>query len=112
MFPSGFLALPTTTLSCVTLETDPETTINSQTIVNTSCVNCGANSPKLALARGCVLYSSDGTTITYCSQVPNGNQPQVTSCYQGTFQSSNYNSLASTTCTPTTTSYEFCQVVY
>ena len=91
-------ALPTSTLSCVTYSTDTGT-------VNDGCESCSSSS--LSAARGCVLYSTDGTTITTCSQATDGNKPLVTSCYVGQFTGTSSPSI--TTCTSTDYD-EFCKV--
>jgi hypothetical protein len=69
------------------------------------CANC--SSASLAFERGCMLNSSDGLSITYCSQAVDGNKPQVTSCYQGQFSTTNFTSLTGTPCTQ---AFEFCKV--
>ena len=91
-------ALPTSTLSCVTYSTDTGT-------VNDGCESCTTSS--LSAARGCVLYSTDGTKITTCSQATDGNRPLVTSCYVGEFTGTSSPSI--TTCS-TSSFMEFCEV--
>ena len=103
-YPTTFLSLPTTTLSCVIAEVDGDFFNSSLTILG--CANCSSTS--LALERGCMLNTSDGLSITYCSQVEDGNRPQVTSCYQGPFSTTNVDSFMGTSCG---SAFEFCRVI-
>jgi len=93
-YPTTFLSFPTTTLSCVNVTVDAD------------CILCSATS--LSSERGCMLNSSDGLSITYCSLAEDGNRPQVTSCYQGTFSTTNYSSFTTDLCTQAS---EFCKVI-
>ena len=88
------MGLPSTTLSCVDKTSDIE------------CNTC--SNMTLQETRGCIFYSSDGTSISYCSQKDDGNRPLVTSCFQGTFTFNSHPKHSS--CSPTSTAYEFCQV--
>ena len=68
---------------------------------NDGCSLCTAAS--LTTARGCVLYSTDGSEKVICSTVADGNKPLVTSCYVGTFSSITQPATASC-------STEYCKV--
>ena len=100
-YATDLFALPETTLSCVTYTSDTDSAPGE----NDGCESCSTSS--LSTARGCMLHSSCGTKITYCSQVNDGNKPLVTSCYVGQFTA--YSLPPITNC-PANTFTEYCVV--